>query len=303
MFPYALKRILLLIPTLLLISFLVFCIARMVPGNIVEFMITEHSYADDVAALKAKLGLNKPLLVQYVHYLMGVLQGDLGISLWSGRPVLEEIVNRFPVSLELTTLALLFTYLLGLPVGVILAVRQDTLFDYSLRSISIGFLSIPGFWKATLILVFSSIWFKWVPPMEYIPFSEQPLSNLSQFALPALIMSLAFFAGTMRMTRAMMLEVMRQYYIRTAKAKGLPPWKVIIRHALKNAAILIISIFGLQLAVLIGGPVIMERIFVHPGIGKYMLDAISWWDYPLIQGVHLIFGSLVILINLAVDLL
>ena len=303
MLPYALKRIFLLLPTLLLVSLLVFSISRMVPGDIVELMITEQSYADDVAELRAKLGLDKPLLAQYGAYLEGFLKGELGTSLWSGRPVIQEIANRFPVTLELAILALIFTYLIGIPIGVIAAVRQDSALDYLLRSSSIGFLSIPGFWIATLILVFGSIWFRWTPPLEYIPLTKDPLGNLAQFALPALIMALALSAGTMRMTRTMMLEVMRQDYIRTAWAKGLSIWKIVLRHALRNASIPILSIFGLQLAHLLGGAVIMERIFVLPGMGKFMLDAITWRDYPVIQGINLMVGSVVILINLVVDLL
>jgi peptide/nickel transport system permease protein len=303
MLPYALKRIVLLLPTLLLVSLLVFSISRMVPGDIVELMITEQSYADDVAALRAKLGLDKPILAQYGAYLKGFFQGDLGASLWSGRPVMQEIANRFPVTLELAILALIFTYLIGIPIGVIAAIRQDSTLDYLLRSSSIGFLSIPGFWIATLILVFGSIWFRWTPPLEYIPLTKDPLRNLAQFALPALIMALALSAGTMRMTRTMMLEVMRQDYIRTAWAKGLSIWKIVLHHALRNASIPILSIFGLQLAHLLGGAVIMERIFVLPGMGKFMLDAITWRDYPVIQGINLMVGSMVILINLMVDLL
>jgi peptide/nickel transport system permease protein len=303
MLRYGLKRGLLLLPTLLLVSFLVFSISRLVPGDIVELMITEQSYADDVAALRAKLGLDKPLLTQYGVYLKGFFQGEMGTSLWSGQPVMQEIARRFPVTLELALLSLLFTYLIGIPIGVVAAVRQDSTFDYFLRSSSIGFLSIPGFWVATLVLVFGSIWFKWTPPPEYIPLSRDPFRNLGQFALPAFIMALALSAGTMRMTRTMMLEVMRQDYIRTARAKGLSTWKVVLRHALRNASIPIVSIFGLQLAHLLGGAVIMERIFVIPGMGKFMLDAITWRDYPVIQGVNLFIGSLVILINLAVDLL
>jgi len=303
MFSYALKRIALLIPTLLLISFLVFSISRMVPGDIVELMITEQSYADDVAALRAKLGLDKPLLAQYGAYLKGFFQGNMGVSLWSGQSVMEEIGKRFPVTLELAILALVFTYLIGIPIGIVAAVKQDSPFDYFLRSSSIGFLSIPGFWIATLILVFGSIWFKWTPALEYIPLFKDPLRNFAQFSLPAFIMALALSAGTMRMTRTMMLEVMRQDYIRTARAKGLSIRKIILRHALRNASTPILSIFGLQLAHLLGGAVIMERIFVLPGMGKFMLDAITWRDYPVIQGVNLFIGSLVLFINLSVDLL
>lgn len=253
--------------------------------------------------MRSLLGLDRPISTQFWHYLTRLLHGDLGVSLWSKRPVLKEILLRFPITLELAFLSVFFTYIIGLPVGVISAVKQNTPMDYILRSCSIGFLSIPGFWIATLILVFGSIWFKWVPPMRYIPFHQDPWSNLSQLFLPAFILSLALSAGIMRMTRTMMLEVLREDYIRTARAKGLTVWVTIFRHALKNAVIPVISISGIQLAILVGGTVVMESVFVLPGIGKYLLESIIWRDYPVIQGINLFIGAAIILINLGTDLL
>jgi peptide/nickel transport system permease protein len=300
---YVIRRILLLFPTVILLSFLVFSIIRVLPGDVVELMVSEGGYADDEAELRNMLGLDKPLFSQYLSYMKGALTGDLGVSIWSGQPVLTEISRRLPISFELALMALLWTFILGIPIGVVSALKQDTGTDYILRSLAIGGLSIPGFWIATLILVFGSIWFKWVPPMNYISFEENPIQNLSQLVVPSFVLSLALSAAIMRMTRTMMLEVMREDYIRTARAKGLTRWTVVIRHALKNAMIPVVSIMGIQLAFLVGGTIIMETIFVLPGMGKYLLDAIAWRDYPVIQGINLFICTLIITINLCVDLL
>ena len=300
---YVIRRILLLFPTVILLSFLVFSIIRVLPGDVVELMVSEGGYADDEAELRDMLGLDKPLLSQYLSYMKGALTGDLGVSLWSGQPVLTEISRRLPISFELALMALLWTFILGIPIGVVSALKQDTGTDYTLRSLAIGGLSIPGFWIATLILVFGSIWFKWVPPMNYISFEENPIQNLSQLVVPSFVLSLALSAAIMRMTRTMMLEVMREDYIRTARAKGLTRLTVVVRHALKNAMIPVVSIMGIQLAFLVGGTIIMETIFVLPGMGKYLLDAIAWRDYPVIQGINLFICTLIITINLCVDLL
>jgi peptide/nickel transport system permease protein len=300
---YILRRVLLLIPTLLLVSFLVFSIVRVLPGDVVAIMIAEQGYANDEAELRKTLGLDKPLVVQYVMYMKNVFKGDLGKSLWSGKPVTEELARRLPTTLRLGLMALFWTILMGVPIGVLSALYQDRWSDYLIRSIAIGGLSIPGFWIATLILVFGAIWFRWVPPMDYVPFMEDPIKSLSQLLVPSFIMSISLSAGIMRMTRTMMLEVMKEDYIRTAQAKGLAGWIVVVRHALKNALIPVLSIMGIQIAVLIGGTVIMEQIFVLPGMGKYLIDAISWRDYPAIQGINLFICTWIISINLIVDLM
>ena len=300
---YILRRILLLVPTLLLVSFFIFSIVRLLPGDVVTIMISEQGYANDEAELRKTLGLDKPLVIQYVMYMKNVFRGDLGKSLWSGKPVTEELARRLPTTLRLGLMALFWTLLMGIPIGVLSALYQDRWSDYLLRSAAIGGLSIPGFWIATLILVFGAIWFRWVPPMDYVPFMENPIKSLSQLVVPSFIMSIALSAGIMRMTRTMMLEVMKEDYIRTARAKGLAGWVVVVRHALKNALIPVLSIMGIQIAVLIGGTVIMEQIFVLPGVGKYLIDAISWRDYPAIQGINLFICTWIICINLIVDLM
>jgi peptide/nickel transport system permease protein len=300
---YIIRRVLLLIPTIILVSFMVFCLVRIIPGDIVQLMVAEQGFADDTAKLRSMLGMDKPIYTQYLKYVRGVLKGDLGTSLWSGQPVMTEIARRLPISFRLAVMALCWTLLLGVPIGVISAIKQDTWLDYIIRSLGIAGLSIPGFWIATLLLVFGAIWFKWVPPMDYVPFGQDPLRSLAQLIAPSIILALAGSASIMRMTRTMMLEVLHEDYIRTAQAKGLTTVVVITRHALKNAMIPVLTIMGMQLAFLTGGTVIMENIFVLPGMGKYLLTAISWRDYPVIQGINLFICSLIITINLIVDLL
>ena len=301
---YVIRRILLLIPTLFLVSFAVFSMVRVIPGDVVELMVAEQGFADDREEMRKILGLDKPLLQQYFSYMKNIIfEGDMGTSLWSREPVVKEIGRRLPVSLNLAALAIIWTIIIGIPMGVISALKQDTWVDYLVRSTAIGGLSIPNFWIATMLLVFGALWFKWVPPMDYVPFTENPAQNLSQLLAPSLILSIARSAAIMRMTRTMMLEVMREDYIRTARAKGLSKLIVVIRHALKNALIPVLIIIGLQLAFLVGGTVIMESIFVLPGMGKYLIDAISWRDYPVVQGINLILCSVIISINLIVDLL
>ena len=299
---YLIRRVLLLIPTLFLVSFIVFGSIRLIPGDIVELMVAEQGYAEDIAELRELLGLNEPLIIQYLKYMKNVFSGDMGISLWSGEPVIEEIGRRFPISMTLACLALVWTIIVGVTFGIVSALAQDTWLDYVIRVYAIGWLSIPGFWVATMVVVFSSLWFSWVPPMDYVPFFEDPIANLSQLLAPSLVLSLALSAGIMRMTRTMMLEVLREDYIRTAVAKGLSGWVVVIRHALKNAMMPVVTIMGLQLAFLFGGTIIMEWIFVLPGMGSYMLDAITWRDYPVIQGVVFFVAGALMTINLLVDL-
>jgi len=301
---YAFRRFLFLFPTLIMVSILVFSIVRVLPGNVVEVMVAEQGFASDAEELRAILGLDQPIFTQYFRYIKGVvIDANFGVSLWSGEPVLDEILRRVPVSIQLGTLALIFTMLLGIPIGVISAIKQDSALDYILRSWAIGGLSIPGFWIAVMVLTFGAIWFEWIPPRDYIPFREAPLQSFKQLFAPALIMSLAMSAGIMRMTRTMMLEVLREDYIRTARAKGLTEWVVTVRHALKNAIIPVITIIGMQITLLVGGTVIMEQIFVLPGMGKYLLDAITWRDYPVIQGINLFICGTIITVNLIVDLL
>lgn len=299
---YILKRIVLLFPTLFLISFIVFSLIRLLPGDVVQLMLSEQGYASDVEEMYRLLGLDKPIHLQYMEYMGGVLQGNLGKSLWSGRAVTQEILQKLPPTLELALFSMIFALVIAVPIGVISALRQDRWADYLSRSLAIGGLSIPGFWIATIVVVYASIWYRWVPNIRYVSLFKDPWANLSQFALPSLIMGIAMAAGIMRMTRSMMLEVLREDYIRTAWSKGLRESLVVWRHALKNAMIPVVTIMGLQISALIGGTVIMEAIFVLPGMGRYLLDAITWRDYPVIQGINLVLATGIIFINLIVDI-
>ena len=300
---YIIRRLLLLIPTLFLVTLLVFAIIRLLPGNIVVLMLSEQGYASDRAKLEQMLGLDQPFYWQYLTYLGRVFRGDFGVSFWTKEPVLDEILQRLPVSLELALLAMCCGLFIALPIGILSAIRQDSWVDYLFRTVAIGGLSIPGFWMATIIIVSASISWKWVPPMRFTPFFRDPLANLSQFIIPAVILGFALSASVMRMTRSMVLEVLREDYVRTAWAKGLHESAVISRHVLKNAMIPVVTIMGLQLSALLGGAVIMESIFVLPGMGRFLIDAMTWRDYPVIQGINLFFATGVIVLNLLIDLL
>jgi peptide/nickel transport system permease protein len=299
---YILKRLLLIIPTLLLVTVIVFALTRLIPGDVVVLMFEEKAYAKDLDALRAKLGLDKPLYMQYAAWVGKVVQGDLGESLWTKRPVLEEVIRRLPVSAELGAMAIVVALLLALPVGVLSAIRQDTAQDYTARSLAIVGLSVPGFWKATLVIVLPSIWFGWAPPLQFTAYAEDPWQHLSQFIAPAIILGIASGASIMRLTRALMLEVLRQDYIRTAWSKGLRERRVVLKHAFKNAIIPVVTIVGIQIGQIASGTVIMETIFGLPGMGRFLVDAIYQRDYPVVQGVNLLIASIIVCVNLLVDM-
>jgi peptide/nickel transport system permease protein len=299
---YVLKRLLLVVPTLLLVSIIVFSLNHMLPGDVVVLMFEEKAYAKDLETLRAKLGLDRPLYIQYFSWIGQVMGGDLVESLWTKRPVLEEIMRRLPVSLKLGAMAIVVALCIALPIGVLSAIRQDTLKDYTARSAAIVGLSVPPFWKATLVIVLPSIWFGWAPPLQFTPFSENPWQHLSQFILPAIILGIAPGASIMRLTRALMLEVLRQDYIRTAWSKGMREPRVVLKHALKNAIIPVITIVGIQVAEIASGTVIMETIFGLPGMGRFLVDAIFQRDYTVVQGVILLTSTITVVINLLVDL-
>ncbi len=301
---YILRRLLALGPTLLFASLIVFLAVRLIPGDVIDLMLSQNdiSTGQDRERLAAALGLDQPMPTQYLRWVGHALTGDLGRSLWQNTPVTEQILDRLPISFELGLLALVIALTFAIPIGVYSAIRQDTVGDYLTRSFSILMLAMPSFWLGTLVMVFPSVWWRWSPPLEYVAFFENPLANLSQMIVPAIILGLAMSAVTMRMTRTMMLEVLRQDYIRTARAKGLSEWLVVTRHALRNGLIPVVTLVGLQAPLLIGGAVIMEQIFVIPGMGLLLLEAVSQRDYPIISGVFLVVGLSVLLINLAVDL-
>ncbi len=302
---YLVRRLVALVPTLFFASLIVFSTVRLLPGDVIDQMIAQNDIGSKASrqALEAALGLDQPMLTQYFRWIGAILlHGDFGNSLWQQSPVLDELLARMPVTFELGAMALVVALVVAIPIGIISAMKQDGWADYIGRSFSILMLSVPGFWMGTVVMVFPAIWWGISPEVRYISFREDPLGNLWQLAVPAVILGTALSAITMRMTRTMMLEVLRQDYIRTARAKGQTERGVIIRHALRNALIPVVTLIGLQAPILIGGAVIMEQIFVIPGMGLLLLEAVGRRDYPVITGVFLLVGVVVMLINLIVDL-
>ncbi len=301
---YITRRLLALLPTLILVSLIVFFCQRLIPGDVIDLMLSQNDLATDLdrAIIEAALGLDQPIYIQYFSWMGDVIQGDLGRSLWQNTPVTQQLAETMPITFELGFLALIVALTVAIPIGIYSAVRQDTAGDYVARSFSLLMLAIPGFWLGTLVMVFPSVWWRWSPELEYVPFFEDPLQNLSLMIVPAILLGLSMSAVTMRMTRTMMLEVMRQDYVRTARAKGLSEVAVILGHALRNGLIPVVTLIGLQVPLLIGGAVIMERIFVVPGMGLLLLEAIAQRDYPVVSGVFVVVGFGVLLINLVVDL-
>jgi peptide/nickel transport system permease protein len=298
---YLARRLLAALPALGLASLIVFTLPRLLPGDAVVLMLEEKAYARDLAELRAKLGLDRPLHVQYVEWVGKLVRGDLGQSLWTRRPVAEELARRLPVTLELGLIATVFAVAIALPVGVIAAARQDTLADYAGRSLAIAGLSVPGFWMATLVIVLPAIWWGWQPVSGFVEWSGDPVGHVRQLLLPGLILGVASAAALMRLTRGMLLEVLRHEYVRTARAKGLREHLVVLKHGLRNAVIPVVTVLGIQLAQIVGGAVVIESIFGLPGIGRFLFDAIVQRDYPVIQGVNLVVAAGIVLANLAVD--
>ena len=305
---YAIRRLLWIPVTLVVISIIVFLLVRWIPGDIVDEIIAQQlpSAGNEEAerlAIEHALGLDRPFYVQYGSWISNmVVHGSLGKSLNGSQDIMKEILHRLPISLELTIMALIIGILISIPIGVYAAIRQDTVPDYVLRSIAVVLISVPSFWLGTIIMIYPSIWWGWSPPMQYISFGKDPLGNIGMFLIPAFILGTAMTGSSLRMTRTMMLEVMRQDYTRTAWAKGLTERIIVIRHALKNALIPVITIIGMQIPMIIGGSVIVEQIFVLPGMGRYLLDAINHRDYPIVSGINLVLATFVVVINLIVDL-
>jgi|TARA_B100000768_G_scaffold180923_1_gene202191 peptide/nickel transport system permease protein len=276
----------------------------MIPGDVIDLMLAQNdiSTGNDRAVIEAALGLDQPIYIQYFVWVVDVLSGDLGRSLWQNTPVTEQLALTLPITFELGFLALLVALSVAIPIGIYSAMRQDSMGDYITRSFSLLMLAVPSFWLATLVMVFPSVWWRWAPPLQYTPFLEDPVANLAHMSVPAILLGLSLSAVTMRMTRTMMLEVLRQDYIRTARAKGLKENIVIVRHALRNCLIPVVTLVGLQAPLLIGGAVILEQIFVIPGMGLMLLEAVFQRDYPVVTGVFLVVGVSILLINLVVDL-
>jgi len=300
---YLVRRLLLVVPTLLGVSIIVFVLVRFLPGDAVAMLLQDYAQTGDAEALRVQLGLDRPVYVQYGEWLGALLRGDLGTSLRSKTPISAELANRIPVTLELGGLAFLVGLAVAIPVGVLSAVRQDTRLDYLARSTAIGLLAIPSFWLGTLVITLPSVWWQWTPPLRYTRLLDDPAKNLAQMIIPAIVLGLALSGTLMRLTRAQMLEVLRQEFVLTAHAKGLAERAVLFRHALKNAFIPVLTLLGLQISILVGGTVVIESVFALPGMGRYLLEALQYRDYPVIQALNLIFATVIILANLVVDLL
>ena len=304
---YLIRRLLMAVPVLFGLSLAIFASIRIVPGDVIISLTADAGNVpeEQKAALRRKLGLDEPFVVQYVKWAGGMARGDFGTSLWTGTSVRDELRRTMPVTIELAVLALVISIVLAIPIGVISAVRQDTWMDYAGRLFSIGALSMPDFWLGTIAVLYLSIWFGWIPPIGqgYRGLFENPSINLQMLLLPSLILGLRLSASGMRMTRSALLEVLREDYIRTAWSKGLRERSVVMRHALRNSLIPVVTIIGAQLSLLLAGSVVMETLFGLPGMGRLTFDAVRLRDYPQVQASVMVIGTFVVLINLLVDML
>ena len=306
---YIVRRLLLVIPTLLIVTALTTVAIRLIPGDAVDVLVGQMDLSGKEnrqelrAQLEAQLGLDAPIPVQYVRWWKDVLlHGDLGDSIFMGVSVKDQIKQRLPVTLEIGVLALIIAMLISFPIAIFSAVRQDTIGDYAFRSLAIIFISLPEFWVGIMVVVFPSIWWGWSPPIINISLWDDPIGNLKMYILPAAILGMGINGVNMRLMRTMMLEVVREDYIRTAYAKGLTERVVILRHAVKNALIPVVTVIGLNVPVVIGGSIIIEQIFGLPGMGRLAVEAAFIRDYPVIIGVTLVYAFVVLLIILITDL-
>lgn len=304
MLRYVVRRLIGMLPTFLVLLFLVVAMIRFIPGNIVDLMLEGQTGAHNVnrTLLERRLGIDRSLPEQYVSYSTGVFHGDLGRSLWNQKSVTSLLGDRLPPTFELVGLAIVISLVISIPVGALSAIRQDSPLDYLLRSAVILGLSVPNFALATMVLIFPALWFHWTPPLSYQSLFHDPRANLGQMLTPAIILGIGLSASIVRLLRTTMLDVLREDYIRTAWSKGLRERTVVLRHAFRNALIPVLTLFGLQVAFLLSGSVILEQIFAVPGMGRLLLDAIGARDYPIVQGVTVVVAVWVMLINLAVDI-
>ena len=322
---YIIRRLLLIIPTLWLLSILVFLAVRFIPGDAIDVWVAKMAtYGEAIQDFEREdferfLGLDVPAHVQYGRWIgvlptpdwvtgeshfRGLLQGTLGQSMGGSAASIEDrLIGRLPVTIQLGVMAIVIGLLIALPVGIYSAIRQDTAADYVGRTTGIIGMSVPNFWLAIMVMIYPVIWWGWSPPLEWIPFTEDPLGSLKGLFIPSLILGTGMSAGTMRLTRTTMLEVLRQDYIRTAWSKGLNERVVVVRHAVKNALIPVVTMIGMQLPLLVGGSVIIENIFNLPGVGRLFLTALIDRDYPMVSGVNLFLATVVVGANLIIDLI
>ena len=301
---YIARRFLHGLLVLWLVSLVIFSLVRILPGDAVIMQLDQAAAPtpEILSRARQELGLERPFLVQYRSWITSAVQGDLGRSLITRRPVTQELLKRINLTSHLAVMSIIVAMLIALPIGVLSAVKQDTASDYIARFLAVLGLSLPDFWLATVIITFLAIWVQWIPPIGFAPLWEDPGRCLGQLLIPAFIIGARLAAVSMRMTRSSLLEVLRQDYIRTARAKGTRERAVIVRHALKNAFIPVVTVIGQQFSVLLGGTVIVEFIFLQPGVGSLMLDAVLLRDYTVIQGAVLFFATVIVVTNLLVDL-
>ncbi|MBW8058589.1 MAG: ABC transporter permease [Candidatus Methylomirabilales bacterium] len=303
---YIIKRLFLMIPTLLGVAVFVFLLMRVIPGDIVELRLTSEGgfVTEEVLAMeRARLGLDKPVWQQFATWIGGIVRLDFGTSMWTGRPISHEIGIRIQLSLEIAILATVVAILIAIPLGTLAALKQDTWVDYAVRVFSIAGLSMPSFWLGILIILFLLIYFQWVPPMFFTPIWVDPWENLSQMVWPAAAVGYRYSAVSTRMMRSSTLEVLREDYVRTARAKGLWEQVVIVRHAMKNAMLPVITVIGLEFAFLIGGLVVTEQVFNLNGLGKLFVQSIAQRDYTMTQTLVLLVAVTFVMVNFVIDIL
>ncbi|MFZ5558300.1 MAG: ABC transporter permease [Pseudomonadota bacterium] len=306
MLRYTLNRILLMIPTLLGVAILVFLMLRLMPGDIVDVMLRGEGGSvppEVLAAERARLGLDQPIFVQFLKWIGGVLQGNLGYSMWTGQPITYEIGIRLELSLQVAVMATILAVLIAIPLGTLSALFKDTWIDHVIRVFSIAGLAVPSFWLGMVIILLLLSYFHWHPPLTFTPFLEDPLTNLSQLIWPALAVGYRYSAVATRMMRSTILEVLQEDYIRTARAKGVRERLVVMRHAMRNAMLPVVTVIGLEFAFLIGGLVVTEQVFNLNGIGKLFVEAVGRGDYTLVQGLVLLVSFFFIFVNFVIDLL
>ncbi|RNB84027.1 ABC transporter permease [Brevibacillus nitrificans] len=303
MVSYLIKRIFSLIPILFGISVLVFTILHLVPGDPASIMLGTNATPEAIAALHKSMGLDQPLLTQYLHWIGGMLKGDFGVSVHSGEEILPQIIKRFSITLQLTVFGVLIGWVLAIPFGILSAIRAHSKTDIIVRVATLLGISVPNFAVGTLLLLGFSLYFNWFPPIDVVSFWENPVEAFKVFILPAVTMGIVVAAGVMRMTRSAFLETMDKDFIRTARAKGNSQWTVVIGHAFRNSSIPIVTIAGMQIGYLLGGSVIVEQLFSIPGLGQYILEGIYQRDYPVVQGGVLFVALVFVLVNLLIDLI
>ena len=304
MIEYIVRRLIFGIFVLLIMTTFIFIIMRAVPGDVVTLQLANSGATpEQMEALKAELGLDKSVFGQLIDWGKNAIQGDLGNSLWSGKEVSQIILERLPVTIQLAIMSIVLAIIIGIPIGVISAVKQNTFIDHFLKVISIGGLSIPSFWLGLILLTVLSLALNWIPPLGYQSFAENPVVNLQQMFLPAICLAITLSASIVRMTRSAVLEVLHSEFIRTVRAKGAKEAVVIFNHALRNSLISVITLIGLQIGYLLGGTVVLESIFALPGLGSLIFETVLVRDYPIVQSTVLVFGAMFLLVNLMVDVM